>query len=100
MGMHDCRFLVVFDINEDLKLRQNLHFSRRAISQLLERTCIYHFWTNMCGITSNFATMFSIDLFCCIRLCATVPLLLYCVQGSPILTDLALFSRLSSEDLT
>ena len=54
----------------------------------------------MCGITSNFATMFSIDLFCCIRLCATVPLLLYCVQGSPILTDLALFSRLSSDDLT
>ena len=99
MGMHDCRFLVVFDINKDLKFAKIRFFEERNITAT-GTYMIYHFWTNTCGITSNFATMFSIDLFCCIRLCATVPLLLYCVLGSPILTDLALFSRLTSDDLT
>ena len=80
VGMHDCRFLVVFDINEDLKFAKISFFEEGNITA----TGTYMFCnvlTNMCGITSNFATMFSIDLFCCIRLYATVPLLLYCVQG-------------------
>ena len=99
MGMHGCHFLVVFDINEDLKFAKIVIFEEGNITAT--GTYMFrHFWRSMCVITSNFGTMFSIDLFCCIRLYATVPLLLYCVQGAPILTDLALFSRLSSEDLT
>ena len=66
MGMHDCRFLVVFDINEDLKFAKLSFFEEGNITAT-GMYMIYHFWTNMCGITSNFATMFSIDLFCCIR---------------------------------
>ena len=38
MDMHDCPFLVVFDINEDLN-SPKLGFSRRGISQLPVRTC-------------------------------------------------------------
>ena len=66
MGMHDCRFLVVFDINEDLKFAKLSFFEEGNITAT-GTYMICHFWTKMCGITSNFATMFSIDLFCCIR---------------------------------
>ena len=80
MGMHDRPFLVVFDINEDLKFTKNYLF-RGGEYHSYWNVHVLSFLTNLCGITSNFAMMFSIDLFCCIRLCATVPLLLYCVQG-------------------
>ena len=80
VGMHDCHFLVVFDIYEDFKFAKISFFEEGNITAPWTYMCC-HFWTNMCGITSNFATMFSIDLFCCIRLYATVPLSLYCVQG-------------------
>ena len=81
MGMHDCRFLVVFDINEDLKFAKISFFEEGNITAT--GTYMFcNFWRNMCGITSNFATMFSIDLFCCIRLCAISALVaLLCTGG-------------------
>ena len=80
MGMYDCRLLVVFDMNEDLKFAKNVLYEKGNITAT--GTYMFsHFWTDMCVITSNFTTMFSIEFFCCIRLYATVPLLHYCVQG-------------------
>ena len=38
MDMHDCPFLVVFDINEDLKFAK-IRFLEEGISQLPVRTC-------------------------------------------------------------
>ena len=62
MGMHDCRFLVVFDINKDLKFAKIRFFEERNITAT-GTYMIYHFWTNTCGITSNFATMFQLIFF-------------------------------------
>ena len=46
MGMHDCRFLVVFDINEDLKFAKICFFEEGNITAT--GTYMFcHFWTNI-----------------------------------------------------
>ena len=62
MGMHDCPFLVVFNINEVLKFAKICFFEDENITS----TGMYmfsHLGRNICGITSNLATMFLIDYF-------------------------------------
>ena len=82
MDMHDCSFLVVFDINEDLKFAQ-IRFLEEGNITATGTYMFCHFGTNICGITSNLATIFLIDYFCSINVVnAKVPLLLYCVQGA------------------
>ena len=80
MDMHDCPFLVVFDINDYLKFAKIMFLEEGNITAT--GTYMFcHFGTNICVITSNLATIFLIDYFCYISLYVTVPLLLYCVQG-------------------
>ena len=81
MDMHDCPFLVVFDINEHLKFAKTRFLEEGNITAT--GTYIFcHVVTNICGITSNLATIFLIDYFCSISFYATVTLLLYCVHGA------------------
>ena len=62
MDMHDCPFLVVFDINEDLKFAKIMFLEEGNHTA----TCTYvfcNFGTNICGITSNLTTIFLIVIF-------------------------------------
>ena len=90
MGMHDCPFLVVFDINEVLKFAKICFFEEGNITST--GTYMFsHLGRNICGITSNLATMFLIDYFCCISFMLQCPCCFIVYRGSPILSELALF---------
>ena len=73
-------FLVVFDINGNLKIAK-IRFLEEGNIAATGTYMFCNFGTNICGITCNLATIFLIDYFCYISFYATVPLLLYCVQG-------------------
>ena len=67
MDMHDCPFLVVFDINEDLKFAK-IRFLEEGNITATGTFMFCHFGTTICEITSNLATIFLIDYFCSISL--------------------------------
>ena len=81
MDMHECPFLVVFDINEDFTFAK-IKFLEEGNITATGTYMFCNFGTNIFGITSNLATIFLIDYFCSISLNAKEPLLLYCVQGA------------------
>ena len=80
MDMHDCPFLVVFDIHEDLKFAK-IRFHEEGNVTATDTYMFCDFGTNICGITSNLATIFLIDYFCSISLYATVPLVALLCTG-------------------
>ena len=78
--MHDCPFLVIFDINEDLKFAK-IRFLEEGNITATGTYMFCHFGTNICANCKQSCNyLFNCD-FCSISLYATVPLLLYCVQG-------------------
>ena len=81
MDMHDCPFLVVFDINEDLTFAK-IKFLEEGNITATGTYMFLSFWDKYLWNYSNLATIFLIAYFCSISLNATVPLLLYCVQGA------------------
>ena len=62
MDMHDCPFLFVFDINEDMKFAKIRFLEEWNITATGTYT-FCDFRTNICGITSNLATIFLIVIF-------------------------------------
>ena len=89
-AMHGVPFLAVFDMNESLKFAKSCIFEEGNITAT-GTYMLYHFWTNISGITSNLVTMLLIDQFCCITYAVVPWLLLLCTGGSPRLSGIALF---------